>query len=536
MKVPTYTSQAAIPRQGQGLFTTVQLSSSAMEAPGLAIAERGEGTAAAGKSVVNFGIKRAEVAAESDAQQASGDFETDLELRKIKALNNPNTAAADQVFRQDVKTLESTYRSKLSTGLAKRRFSTLANDARRRSIIDFTKQNNKRVVDQSKANLDKVEQRAIQQGSDVNKSFALRDDSLRRGLDEISLSASDIGFEAAAKRQEKFIESVVSNSLTNQINQPGADPLAIIELFRSGNSSDQIIVQGSRNLLPDQVNKIADDALKAASRAIKARQTAAKEADDEADAGNDALFKQLVSADLSDPFGRALAEEAHERLLAAGYYTLSKRKGIEAFLAGEGDTGEVKRTQAVTDREQELETLESNNELTYDMLAEALSLRLVTRQFHSRMLQQIEGDRSDAENDSIKLMRNAFKYTEESDATEAGLKSPARAEFHASTFKLRSWMQKNKKASPTAVRDKALEIIKEGEKRFVNLMVNFRQESMRVAHSRLPRTANIPAPTATNIDKVRKATAKALVKSNDAMLLAFQKLINEEYIRRLTDQ
>ena len=97
-------------------------------------------------------------------------------------------------------------------------------------------------------------------------------------------------------------------------------------------------------------------------------------------------------------------------------------------------------------------------------------------------------------------------------------------------------MQKNKKASPTEVRDKALEIIKEGEKRFVTLMRNFRQESLRAAHSIVPRIFNIPAPTATNIDEVRKATANALLKSNDSLLLGFQKQLNEESIRQLTDQ
>lgn len=536
MKVPTYTSQAAIPRQGQGVFTTVQLSSSAMEAPGLAIAERGQQTAQAGKDVLNFGLKRAEVAAESDAQEASDSFETDLELRKIKALNNPNTAAADKFFRQDVKTLADSYRSKLSTGLAKRKFSNLADDASRRSIIDFTKQNNRRVVDQSNANLNRQEAKLLQQASDVEASTPLRSNAFGIGLALINEAAPDIGYAEAAARQEKFIEAVVSNSLTNQVNQPGANALDIIESFRSGISADPAIQAGSQKLSADQVNKIADGALKAANRAIKARQDAAKQADAEANADNDAIYRNgIVNADLSTDAGRELAQDAHNRLVAAGYYeTPAKRQAVERLLAGEDDTGEVKRTQAVTDKEQELETLESNDELTHSVLAE--NRHLVTRDFYSRMLQQIEGDRSDAENDAIKLMRGAFKYTEESDATEAGLKSPARAEFHAATFKLRSWMQKNKKASPTAVRDKALEIIKDGEERFVTLMRNFRQESLRAAHSKLPPTANIPAPTATNIDEVRKATAKALLKSNDSLLLGFQKQLNEESIRQLTDR
>jgi acetylornithine/succinyldiaminopimelate/putrescine aminotransferase len=41
MKVPTYTSQTAIPTRGQGQFVTAQLSTSAMTAPALAAAEAG---------------------------------------------------------------------------------------------------------------------------------------------------------------------------------------------------------------------------------------------------------------------------------------------------------------------------------------------------------------------------------------------------------------------------------------------------------------------------------------------------------------
>ena len=517
------------------MFTTVQLSSSAMEAPGLASAEAGKQTAQGGKFIDNFVLKKIDVSAQSAAQEASDNFETDLELRKIKALNNPDTAAADKVFRKDVITLESTYRSKLSTGLARRKFSALANDARRRSIIDFTKQNNRRVVDQSNANLNRQEAKLLQQSSDVTASYKLRSNAFGIGLALIDEAAPDIGYAEAQSRQEKFTEAVVSNTLTNQINQPGANALAIIESFRTGSSTDPAIQEISDKLSADQVSKIADGALKAANRAIKARQDAAKQEEAEANADNDAIHNQIVNVDLSDPFAVSLAEENHERLLQAGYYeTEAKRKAVENLLAGEDDTGEVKRTQAVTDKEQELETLASNDELTHEVLAK--NRHLVTREFYSRMLQAIDRDRSDAENDAIKLMRGAFKYTEESDATEAGLKSPARAEFHAATFKLRSWMHKNKKASSAAVRDKALEIIKEGEQRFVTLMRNFRQESLRVAHSRLPRTANIPAPTTSNIKEVRAATAKALVKSNDAMLLGFQKLLNEESIRQLTDR
>ena len=527
MKVPTYTSQAAIPRQGQGMFTTVQLNSSAMEAPGLAIAERGQKTEQGGEKALNFGLKRAEVAADSAAQEASDNFETDLESRKIKALNDPNTAAADKVFRQDSKTLESTFRSTLSTGLAKREFSTLANDVRRRSIIDFTKKNNKRVVDQSKANLNRQEAKLLQQASDVEASTPLRSNAFGIGLALINEAAPDIGYAEAAARQEKFTEAVVSNTLTNQINQPGANALAIIESFRTGSSTDPAIQGISEKLSADQVNKIADGALKAANRAIKARQDAAKQEEAEANADNDALHNYIVNVDLSDPLAVSLAEENHKRLLAAGYYeTEAKRKAVENLLETDESDGPFKATPESEELQGTIEEKESLNTLTYEDLLAVKGK--VDPKFYGRMLQQLEQDRTQSRKDGIDLFKDAFMYTEQADA--ALLKTPSRMAFRKASLQFKKWVSENRRASPDAVDKKAREIVKSMQADFIAKMRSFRQKEYIVAYSKLPASLKgiIPNPSSNSIEAVKDGVANALANSNDGMLLSFQELLNKE--------
>ena len=509
------------------MFTTVQLSSSAMEAPGLASAEAGKQTAQGGEVIDNFVLKKIEVSAQSAAQEASDNFETDLELRKIKALNNPDTAAADKFFRQDVKTLESTYRSKLSTGLAKRKFSALANDARRRSIIDFTKQNNKRVVDQSNANLNRQEDKYLQQSSNLTLSVKSRAIAFNNGLDAFEAAAANIGYAEAESRQEKFIEAVVSNTLTNQVNQPGANALAIIESFRTGKSTDLAIQAGSRNLSADQVNKIADGALKAANRAIKARQDAAKQEEAEANADNDALHNYIVNVDLSDPLAVSLAEENHKRLLAAGYYeTEAKRRAVENLLETDESDGPFKATSESEELQGTIEEKESLNTLTYqDLLAVKGK---VDPKFYGRMLQQLEQDRTQSRKDGIDLFKDAFMYTEQADA--ALLKTPSRMAFRKASLQFKKWVSENRSASPDAVDKKAREIVKSMQADFIAKMRSFRQKEYIVAYSKLPASlkGKIPNPSSNSIEAVKDGVANALANSNDGMLLSFQELLNKE--------
>lgn len=534
MKVPTYTSQSPIPRQGQGQFITAQLSASAMTAPGRAFADAGAQMSQSGKQlqkkgaqIADFGIKQQKIADDRNAADAANGFELDIEQRKEEALKMSDTVEAEKYFLRGMKSTEGAYRSKLKRAQAKSLFSEKTNDIRTRAVLSFRKENRKRVVDQFKAELNQTEEYAIRNGADVSKSVALRNEALRVGLERIKTAAPEIGYDEAQTRMENFTKSTVSNTLTNMINAQGADAIRIISEFRSGNSKDPIIKQAQTLLTPDEMNKIADNALKAANRVVKAREDARKAAAAEANAKNDGLYNSIVNSDLSDPEQRKLALAAHERLLQAGYYeTPAKRTAVESFLDLKEDGGAFRATPESEELQADLEEKESLDTLTYDDLSAARGK--VDPKFHGRMLQQLEGDRTQSEKDGIDLFKDAFMYTEQADA--ALLKTPSRMAFRKASLQFKEWVSQNRRASPDEVRAKARKIIKEMQDDFTIKMRKFRQQEYIVAYSKIPAAFRkfIPDPAKNPLDAVKAGVAKALTESNDRMLQSFQKLLNDE--------
>ena len=534
MKVPTYTSQAAIPRQGQGQFITAQLSSSAMTAPGRAFADAGAQMSQSGKQlqqigekVAEFGIKQQRITNEKNAADAADSFELDIEERREKALKFSDTEKAEKYFLKGIKLKEEAYRKGLKRMQAKGFFTDKVNEIRTRAILNFRKEIRKRAVDQYKAILNRNEEYALRKGADVTTSEALRQEALRKGIEQIQKAAPEIGFNEVQTRLEKFTQSTVSNTLTNMINAQNADAIRIIGEFRSGNSSDPIIQDAQKLLTPDQTNKIADNALKMANRIVKARNDARKAAESQANAANNRLYNSIVNSDLSDPEQRKLALVAHERLLAAGYYkTPAKRMAVENLLDLIENGGAFKATPESEELQADLEEKESLDRLTYDDLSAARGK--VDPKFYGRMLQQLEGDRSQAEKNGIDLFKDAFMYTEQADA--ALLKTPSRMAFRKASLQFKEWVAQNRRASPDEVRAKARSIVKEMQDDFTIKMRKFRQQEYIVAYSKIPPAFRkfIPDPAKNPLDAVKAGVAKALVQSNDRMLQAFQQLLNDE--------
>ena len=535
MKVPTYQSQAPIPTRGQGTFLTAQLSSAAMEAPALAAAKAGQMMSEIGGEVrqggnklLDFNIKKTQIADEAKASAAADDYELAINDAKDNALQIADPVAAEAKFNSQLKIAEGVH----GRGLTRRQQKSLFTDkiARRRvsTVLDFRKQINRRVVELRTANLDKVEAVAIRKGADVKKTFKLRDEALKEGAKAIVAATPDIGADKVQERIEAFTKSTIASTLLNMVNAEGADALGIISEFRKGNSPDKIIKSAQKLLTPEDVNKIADDALKQANRVVKARENARKAADAEANAGNVELYNLVVNADMSDPMQRELALEGHERLLAAGFYeTPAKRNAVEDLLEISAASEKFVATPESTDKQQELEEKESNDTLTYADLRAARDL--VDPSFYSRMLQQIEGDRDDAEKEGIQIFRDAYDYTEKA---EANLKTPSRMAFRRSSIEFREWLSKNKNKPTTEILDKARKIVKDSQAEFIEKQRKFRQSRLRASYNSFAPAlkAKIPDPATASIQDVQNGVAKALAANpNDALLLGFQKLTNEEF-------
>tara|TARA_R100000995_G_scaffold84740_1_gene64565 strand:- start:818 stop:2371 length:1554 start_codon:yes stop_codon:yes gene_type:complete len=506
-----------------------------MEAPALAFAKAGEMKSRGGKQLAQFGdkltdfaVKKLQIADDAKATTAADNFELTINDAKDAALKIADPIAAEKQFDRDVKTAESIH----GRGLTRRQQKSLFTDkiSRRRvsTVLDFRKEINKRVVEMRTANLDKAETFAISKGADRTKSFAVRDDALREGINAIVAATADIGADKVQERIEAFTKSTVASTLLNMVNAEGADALGIISEFRKGNSPDEIIKSAQKLLTPEDVNKIADDALKQANRVVKARENARKAADAEANEANVQLYNLVVNADMSDPMQRELALEGHERLLAAGFYeTPAKRNAVEDLLEISAASEKFVATPESDALQQTLEEKEILDQLTYEELIKAKGQ--VDPGFYSKMLQAIEGDRDAAEKEGIQIFRDAYDYTEKA---EANLKTPSRMAFRRSSIEFREWLSKNKTKSTTEILDKARKIVKESQAEFIEKQRKFRQARLRASYGSFAPAlkAKIPNPATASIEAVNQGLTKALLDSpGDALLLGFQKLINEEF-------
>ena len=149
------------------------------------------------------------------------------------------------------------------------------------------------------------------------------------------------------------------------------------------------------------------------------------------------------------------------------------------------------------------------------------------------MLQALEGDRSEAETDSINLFRDAFMYAEQADDGGA-LKAPSRMAFRSSSRELRAWIRDNPKATSSEVLLEAERIVSGKRDKFIQTMQqNQRLELARVASvlGRFP--LQIQGEGAASMAEIRDYLAGELAQNQPIALrdrfLQMLSIANEEY-------
>jgi hypothetical protein len=536
MRVPTYETQRALPTEGQGQILNLQLNSSAMEAPGRAAAAAGQQLAQFGKQVGDFAFKRAQIGAESEAAEAASKFQIELSAAQDKALKNPNMEQAAKGFTTESQLLLDKYKAGMSNSLARSAFSSAANKLKTQSVISFTKQNNARVLEARKTNLDIETQSSTKRATDITQSPMMRMEAAAEAVLRLEEATGDLGPEDVQARREKLYENFAKDTLSAYISKPGADVLSIVSSFRDGSIDDPIIKGATANLTETQRATIADNALKQANRIIKLRKDQREAASAAADADNDAKYNAIVNVNTSDPASLAQARALHNALKASGYYkTPDKRNAIDRLLGEEaGGSGFAQPGPAATAKQAQLDEKEALDLLTFDELMQ--SKGQVTQGWYSSRLRRLQEERGEGEDAAIDEFRDAFNYAEASDAQL--LRSPARQAFFRSRRQIKEWIRENPKASKREIVEKAREIVRSVEVQFKQKMKIYRQGLLSESYSKLPASLRsaIPDPASADIKAVKEATAAAMANnSRDLLLNGFNKLLNEEVKMQLLD-
>ncbi len=266
MKVPTYEAQLQRPRKGQALPLTAQLNASAMAAPALAHAEFGKQIAGVGSEIAEFGLKRAQVGAESEAASASANAQVELANAEAEALRNPNMSEALKQYRTLSQGIIDKYHGTMSNRLARTAFAAAAVTIQTRGLLSFTKLNNARVVEAAGANLTDSTGQHMREASNPDNGLFDRSVAVLLGLGDIEDAAGDLGVEDTRVRREKFYKDIATNILANYINRDGTDAAAIATAFRNGNSEDIVLQAVRENLTDVQINEVATSIDKVAAR------------------------------------------------------------------------------------------------------------------------------------------------------------------------------------------------------------------------------------------------------------------------------
>lgn len=535
MKVPTYEAQLQRPRQGQGQFLTAQISASAMAAPARAYAESGEQLAQAGAELAAFGMKKAQVSADSEAKSRAVELEVAMADVEAKAAQQPSPQAAEQAYMAGASRLNKQYSANLNT-LARRAFSGEAARINAASRIRFMKANNARVVEARKANLTTDSDSSVSRAADLSLGTDARFEAAFEGQQRITDALSDLGEKEVQARIDTYYEDLVQNTLSNYINRPKADVLSIVEQFRRGELNDVILQGAAANLTPEKMDAIAKAATKQANEIVKLRTNLREQREAEASKTNDALYNSIVNVDRNDPEAVEEAKNDLNRLLSAGYF--SKPSQVDAVLRSlesESEGGTFPKKSAATDAvEAELDEKESLNQLDYEELL--ANKGNVTKDWYRGMLNTLEGERGEAETDAINEFKDVFRYTEVADKELLG--TPARQAFMQSRRDIRRFVRENPKASYQQVMQEADRLIKLQKPRFVAKFEAFKVEKLKSQYSLLSPAlrGRIPNPSTASLEEVQSAVARELAGgSTDMILVGFNTALNEAFDLRIFD-
>ena len=356
MKVPTYEAKLQRPRQGQGQFLTAQLSASAMAAPARAFAQSGQQLAEAGSDLAAFGMKKAQIGAQSEAASAASKMQLELAELESNALQNTNMSQAEQQYRQQSQIIVEKYKTSMSNALARRAFGSAAVKAQTRGLLSFVKQNNARVVEAAKANLETTIQQEMKLSSDPSQSSISRRESFLRALMEIRDNEQDIGPDEVRIQTEKLYSETTQNTLLNLANRQGADAAAIATAFRNGNSADPMVQALRENLSAIEIDKIATTLEKTAARNAK-RDNDARQANDAAAKQNDeGIVRQILFGNPDQQNN----DDLFDGIKDSTHIPVGTLRTVETYLAG---GAQVDNQQHVL----EVSRLISNDEITNDV-------------------------------------------------------------------------------------------------------------------------------------------------------------------------
>ena len=482
MRVPTYSRQVRRNNAGGGGLLNVSVSGAAAAATGRAISE-------AGNLMAEIGIKKMQVQTQMQVDRAEAVMIQRLSEIQENALQSNDPVGVEQSTKDDMNRLLKTFTSGLardgndepllSGRNAKARFLSVGQQLVSAQIIDFTKKNNKRIVEADRGNLDNDIEKKVKQISDTNTDLGQRAMlfgqvfNTTHGIIAKGKQAGTIDDKGFMTRVDQATEQIV-RGVALSLFKSSDDATSVALQILNGESTDTVLNTALSQMDADDKQKVVDSLFTTAEK-IDTERREQEEADDlAADANNLKMYKEIINTDMDDAEEVRDSKAKFKTLLENNWFTKTQRTAAEAVLGINKKRSNEDEPIETTRRATKILGLAKLNNTFSAELIDSLSGELDDTDY-KQALNDLEQEQREGMQAARSLIATATRYNEFKDSNNA-LGTASDLMYQESLLELQTWMNTPKDqnggqgASYQQVFKKALDINKKNAEEFKKLM------------------------------------------------------------------
>lgn len=482
MRVPTYSRQVRRNNAGGGGLLNVSVSGAAAAATGRAISE-------AGNLMAEIGIKKMQVQTQMQVDRAEAVMIEQLSEIQENALQSNDPVGVEQSTKDDMNRLLKTFTSGLardgndepllSGRNAKARFLSVGQQLVSAQIIDFTKKNNKRIVEADRGNLDNDIEKKVKQISDTNTDLEKRAMlfgqvfNTTHGIIAKGKQAGTIDDKGFMTRVDQATEQIV-RGVALSLFKSSDDATSVALQILNGESTDTVLNTALSQMDADDKQKVVDSLFTTAEK-IDTERREQEEADDlAADANNLKMYKEIINTDMDDAEEVRDSKAKFKTLLENNWFTKTQRTAAEAVLGINKKRSNEDEPIETTRRATKILGLAKLNNTFSAELIDSLSGELDDTDY-KQALNDLEQEQREGMQAARSLIATATRYNEFKDSNNA-LGTASDLMYQESLLELQTWMNTPKDqnggqgASYQQVFKKALDINKKNAEEFKKLM------------------------------------------------------------------
>lgn len=482
MRVPTYSRQVRRNNAGGGGLLNVSVSGAAAAATGRAISE-------AGNLMAEIGIKKMQVQTQMQVDRAEAVMIEQLSEIQENALQSNDPVGVEQSTKDDMNRLLKTFTSGLardgndepllSGRNAKARFLSVGQQLVSAQIIDFTKKNNKRIVEADRGNLDNDIEKKVKQISDTNTDLEKRAMlfgqvfNTTNGIIAKGKQAGTIDDKGFMTRVDQATEQIVRGVALSLFK--GSDDATSVALqIVKGESTDTVLNTALSQMDADDKQTVLNSLFTLAEK-IDTERREQEEADDlAADANNLKMYKEIINTDIDNAEEVKASKAKFKTLLENNWFTKTQRTAAEAVLGINKKRSNEDEPIETTRRATKILGLAKLNNTFSAELIESVSGELSDTDY-KQALNDLEQEQREGMQAARSLIATATRYNEFKDTNNA-LGTASDLMYQESLLELQTWMNTPKDqnggqgASYQQVFKKALDINKKNAEEFKKMM------------------------------------------------------------------